>query len=121
MVRVPGSSGDSRFHRESPIEEVKIKTEARIEAPAVKVSPKTRKKEKFTDCQSFGRGFEETKIKEEDRSHDLEENSQLLPVAPLGATANRTVKRSPQDESPKGILKRFSFILEMPSEMMKAK
>ena len=59
------------------------------------------------------------KTKEEDRSYDLEETPQFPPEAPSGATADRTEKREPQDESPGGIAKRFSFILDEPSEMMK--
>ena len=55
----------------------------------------------------------------EDRSYDLEEKSQLSSEAASGATADRTVKREPQDESPRGIPKRFSFILDEASEMIK--
>ena len=119
MVRVPGSSGDLEFHRESLSEQVKIKTEPGIEAPAAEGSLQTREDEGSLDRQSFGRGFYDRKIKEEDPSHDLEENPQLPPEAPSRATADRTVKREPQDESPRGIPKRFSFILDEPSEMMK--
>ena len=119
MVRVPGSSGNSRFHRESLSEEFKIKTKPGIEAPAKEGSSQTREDEGSRDRQRFGRGFDDKKRKEEDRSHDLEEKPQLPPEAPSGTTADRTAKREPQNESPRGIPKRFSFILDEPSEMMK--
>ena len=54
MVRVPGSSGDPGFHRESLSEEVKIKTEPGIEAPAVKGSPQTREDEGSPDRKVLG-------------------------------------------------------------------
>jgi hypothetical protein len=41
MVRVPGSSGDSVFHRESTEEDVKVKLEPGIEASAEDGSPLT--------------------------------------------------------------------------------
>ena len=58
------------------------------------------------DRPSFGSTLR-TKIKEEDRSHDLEVGPQLHPEAPTGATSGRTAKRDPQDESHKGIPERF--------------
>ena len=42
MVHVPGSSGDSAFHRESLREEVKIRTELGIEAPVAEGSAQMR-------------------------------------------------------------------------------
>ena len=59
MVRVPGSSGDSGFHRESLSEEVKIKTEPGIEASAKERSSRTCEDERSPDHQSFGRGFDD--------------------------------------------------------------
>ena len=50
---------------------------------------------------------------------DLEEKPQLPPEAPSGATADRAAKHDPQDENPRGIPKRFSFVNEEPSEKMK--
>uniref|UniRef100_A0AAV1UDP0 Uncharacterized protein n=1 Tax=Peronospora matthiolae TaxID=2874970 RepID=A0AAV1UDP0_9STRA len=47
MVRVPGSSGDTGFHRESRDEDVKIKTEPGIGASAEYGSPQTRKGKGF--------------------------------------------------------------------------
>ena len=82
MVRVPGSFGDSGFHRESLSEKVKINTEPGIEAPAAEGMLQTREDEGSPDRRSFGRGFDDKKIKEEDRSHDLEENPQLVHEAP---------------------------------------
>ena len=119
MVRVPGSSGDSGFHRESLSEEVKIKTEPGIEASAKERSSRTCEDERSPDHQSFGRGFDDEKIKEEDRLDDLEEKPQLPPEAPSGATADRAAKHDPQDENPRGIPKRFSFVNEEPAEKMK--
>ena len=79
----------------------------------------TRENEGSSDRQSAGRGCDEKKLKEKDWSHDLEETPQLPPEAPSGATANHTANNDPQDESPKGTLIRFSFILYEPVEMMK--
>ena len=84
MVRVPGSSGDSGFPRESLSEEVKIKTERGIEAPAAEGSSQTREDEGSPDRQSFVRGFDDRIIEEKDRSHDLEEKPQFPPEAPSG-------------------------------------
>ena len=100
---MPRFSGDLGFHRESLSEEVKIKTDPGIEAPAAQESSQTRKDEGFRDRQILWRGFDDNKIKEEDRSHDLEEKLQFPPEAPSEATAARTVKREPQVESPRGI------------------
>ena len=76
---MPGSSGDSGFHREFTGEDVKIKVEPGIEASAEEGSPQTREKERSPDDQSFGRGFDNKKIKEEDQGSDLEEKPLPLP------------------------------------------
>uniref|UniRef100_A0AAV1UY15 Uncharacterized protein n=1 Tax=Peronospora matthiolae TaxID=2874970 RepID=A0AAV1UY15_9STRA len=79
MLRVPGSSGDSRFHRESRDEDVKIKTEPGIGASAEYGSPQTREEKGCQDHPSFGRGFDDKKVKEEDHQADLEEKPQTPP------------------------------------------
>ena len=71
MLRVPGSSDDLRFHRESLSEEVNIKPELKIESPAKAGLSQTREEEGSPDRQISGRGFDHKKIKEKDRLHDL--------------------------------------------------
>ena len=63
MLRVLGTSGDSVFHRESLSEEVKIKTESGIQAPAKEGSSQTLENEGSPDRQSFGRGLDDNEIK----------------------------------------------------------
>ena len=50
--------------------------------------------------------------------HDLEEKPQYPSEDSSGTTADHAVNRNLQDESPRGITKRFSFVLDEPSEMM---
>ena len=79
MVRVPGSSSASGFHRESTGEDVKIKMEPGIEVSAEVGSPQTREEEKISpDRQSFGRDSSDVK-KEEDQAIDMEEKPQPPP------------------------------------------
>ena len=115
MVRVPGSSGDSGFQCESLSEEVKIKPESGIEAPAKEASSQMCEDEGSQDRPSCGRGFKAKKSKEEDRSHNLEENTQTPRAVSSGATSDCAAKHDLQDESPRGILKSFSFISDEPS------
>ncbi|GMF35655.1 unnamed protein product [Phytophthora fragariaefolia] len=74
MVRVPGSSGDSGFHRESTSqEEFKVNAESEIEASTEGESPSTPLIEAgFADRLSAGRSFGDVK-KEEDSAMDLVE------------------------------------------------
>ena len=108
MVRVPGSSGDSGFHRESTEEEVKIKIEPGIEASAVKGSPQTREeKEGSPRSQSFGRDFDDKKIKEENQAIYLEDKPLLPPQVPFGTLADHAAKRDPLDEDLSSYNERF--------------
>ncbi|CAI5725006.1 unnamed protein product [Peronospora effusa] len=100
MVRVPGSSGDSGFHRESLREAVKVKIEPGIEASAAKGSPQTCEEKRSPDHQRFGRGADEQKTKEEDRSLDLEEKPLPPPQVLLRTPADRAAKRDPLDKNP---------------------
>ncbi|KAE9274615.1 hypothetical protein PF008_g29549 [Phytophthora fragariae] len=98
MVRVPGSSGDSGFHRESQ-EDVKIKVEPGIGAPTEGESPSSHlKSEGYTDRQSAGRSSDE--VQEEGSAMDLEEKPHPPPVGPSGAPADHDSHRDPPDEDP---------------------
>ncbi|KAE9015178.1 hypothetical protein PR001_g14963, partial [Phytophthora rubi] len=102
MVRVPGSSGDSGFHRESTNQEdTKLKAEPEIEASTEGESPSTPPNEAgFADRQSAGRSSDDVK-KEEDSAMDLEEKPRLPPQTPSGVPADRDEHREPPD---KGLL-----------------
>ena len=100
MVRVPGSSEASGFHRESTGEDVKIKQEPGIEVSATEGSTQTRRSTRSSDHQSFGRGSDEMKMKEEDREIDLEDKPQPPPRVLSGATADRSAKSDLLDENP---------------------
>uniref|UniRef100_A0AAV1UT68 Uncharacterized protein n=1 Tax=Peronospora matthiolae TaxID=2874970 RepID=A0AAV1UT68_9STRA len=100
MVRVPGPSEASGFHRESTGEDVKIKQEPGIEVSATKGSTQTRRSTRSSDHQSFGRGSDEMKMKEEDREIDLEDKPQFPPRVPSGATADRSWQSDLLDENP---------------------
>ena len=77
MVRVPGSSGDSGFHRESRDENVKIKTDYETEASAEEISPQKCEEKGSLDHQSSGRDFDDKILREEDRSLDLKDKPQI--------------------------------------------
>ena len=108
MVRVSGSSGDSGFHRESLGEDVSIKIEHGIEALKAEGSPHKREFGRSPDHQSFGRDFDDKKIKEEDRAIDLEESPQFPPEVPLGTIAYHVAKRDLLDVDPSVKTDRFS-------------
>ena len=110
MVRVPGSSGDSVFHRESPREDVSIKFGHGIEVLKAEISPQKREFGRSPDNQSFGMDFDDKKIKEEDRAIDLEEKPQFLPEVPLGTTADHVAKRDLLDDDPSVKTERFSSL-----------
>lgn len=95
MVRVPGSSGDSGFHREST-EDVKIKEEPGKEASAERGSPPTLKnKEGSTDQESARRSFIDDKG--DDLALKLEMKPEKPPQAPHGAPAAYDFIREPPD------------------------
>ncbi|GMF55676.1 unnamed protein product [Phytophthora fragariaefolia] len=99
MVRVPGSSGDSEFYRESNQEDVEIKLEPGIDAPAVSGLPQTQLREEgSTEGQSTGRSSD--RVKEEGLATDLEDKPLPPPQAPLRkGPASRDVNHDPQDEA----------------------
>ncbi|ETP28108.1 hypothetical protein F442_22608, partial [Phytophthora nicotianae P10297] len=99
MVRVPGSSGDSGYHRESHEDkEVPIKLESGMEASSEAGSPTTLLNEEGSaELKSAGRSSA-------DRNEEevlLEEKPQLPPYASSGGTADHDVNRDPPSEGPK--------------------
>ena len=96
MVRVPGSSGALGFRRES-LRKMSI-SRLNLKALAEEGSPLTQEKEGSPDRQNTGKGFEDQKITEEDRSYDLEEKPLFPPEVLLETTADRTAKYNLLDE-----------------------
>ena len=67
---------------------------------ATEGSTQTRRSTRSLDHQSFGRGSDEIKMKEEDREIDLEDKPQPSPRVLSGATADRSAKSDLLDENP---------------------
>ena len=100
MVLVPGSSGDSRFHRESLSEDVKIKTEPGMETSKANESLQTHKSERYLVYQSSGRVSSDKKIEEENRSLNLGKSLRLPPEVPSISIADCVTKHDTQSENP---------------------
>ena len=93
LVCVPGSSDDSRYHRESLGEDATVKIEPGLEASAEERSPQTQQKKGSLDHQCFKNGTDEKILKEEDRSLDLEKKSLPSPQVISGTPADRATNR----------------------------
>ncbi|RAW25321.1 hypothetical protein PC110_g18259 [Phytophthora cactorum] len=106
MVREPGSSGASGFHRESQEqeeEEVSIKLEPRMDASSETGSPTTLLNETGpVDRQSTGRSSADRNKKD----NLLEAKPQPLSMPPLEARRHDS-HRDPPDEEPKVKLERI--------------
>ncbi|KAE9295909.1 hypothetical protein PR003_g23890 [Phytophthora rubi] len=90
MVRVPGSSGESGFHRESQ-EEVKVKIEQGDQASSdLGSTTTTRNEARPADRQSAGRNSIDGK--EADPDPDLEDKLQPPPQVPSGTPAKVPAK-----------------------------
>ena len=84
---------DSGYNCESLKEDATVKVEAGVKVSAKEGSPQTQEKKKSLNHQCFGRGANEKKPKEEDRSLDLEEKPlpppQVLSWTPADRAGNR--------------------------------
>ena len=80
------------FHRESQSEDVKVKVLPGMEVSAKKRLSQTRHHLNYSNCQGYGRGSGETKIKEEDYPGGHKEKPICPPSFPSGTTADLTVQ-----------------------------
>ncbi|KAE8960292.1 hypothetical protein PF011_g30147 [Phytophthora fragariae] len=107
MVRVPGSSGDSGFHRESQ-EEVKVKIEQGDQASSDLGSTTTPLNEaRPADRQSAGRNSIDGK--ETDPDPDLEDKPQPPPQVPSGTPVSLESHRDPLTKQTKAGQNRYAF------------
>ncbi|KAE9067385.1 hypothetical protein PF010_g27482 [Phytophthora fragariae] len=107
MVRVPGSSGDSGFHRESQ-EEVKVKIEQGDQASSDLGSTTTPLNEaRPADRQSAGRNSIDGK--EADPDPDLEDKPQPPPQVPSGTPVSLDSHRDSLTKQTKAGQNRYAF------------
>ncbi|KAE9188849.1 hypothetical protein PF002_g25205 [Phytophthora fragariae] len=107
MVRVPGSSADSGFHRESQ-EEVKVKIEQGGQASSDLGSTTTPLNEaRPADRQSAGRNSIDGK--EADPNPDLEDKPQPPPQGPSGTPVGLESHRDPLTKQTKAGQNRYAF------------
>ncbi|KAE8885312.1 hypothetical protein PF003_g30692 [Phytophthora fragariae] len=107
MVRVPGSLGDSGFHRESA-EDVQVKKESGEEALSEHGSTKTLLNEtRSADRQSTGRNSVDGN--EGDLETDLEDKPQLPPQVPLGTPVGLDESRDSLTKQTKAGSARYAF------------
>ncbi|KAE8959269.1 hypothetical protein PF011_g30489 [Phytophthora fragariae] len=107
MVRVPGSSGDSGFHRESQ-EEVKVKIEQGDQASSDLGSTTTPLNEASpADRQSSGRNSIDEK--EADPDPDLEDKPQPPPQVPSGTPVSLDSHRDSLTKQTKAGQNRYAF------------
>ncbi|GMF49759.1 unnamed protein product [Phytophthora fragariaefolia] len=99
MVRVPGSLGDSGFHRESPQEDTQSEFGQGNEASTNIGSPTPPlNQDRSAERQSFGRSS--TDGTEEGPVMDLEDKPRPPPQVPSGTPAGLDENLDPPDESP---------------------
>ncbi|KAE9278711.1 hypothetical protein PF008_g28549 [Phytophthora fragariae] len=107
MVRVPGSLGDSGFHRESA-EDVQVKKEPGEEASSERGSTKTLLNEtRSADRHISGRNSVDGI--EGDLETDLEDKPQYLPQVPSGTPAGLDASRNPLTKTTKAGSDRYTF------------
>ncbi|GMF50519.1 unnamed protein product [Phytophthora fragariaefolia] len=107
MVRVPGSSGDSGFHRES-LEDVQVKIKQGDQASSELGSTTTRLNEvRSTDRQSERRAS--VGGTEADPDPDLEDKPQLPPQVPSGTPVDLDPRQDPPTKQTKAGRERYGF------------